>query len=52
MHNLNYTPTTLGVQIEEKLLSGGTRTKKVEYHCSNGFITFGAGQVQHLLLTI
>jgi hypothetical protein len=35
MYNLNYTPTTLGVQHWREIISGGTRTKKVEYHCSS-----------------
>jgi hypothetical protein len=34
MYNLNYTPTTLGVQSLREIISGGTQTKKVEYHCS------------------
>jgi hypothetical protein len=33
MYNLNYTPTTLGVQSWREIISGGTRTKKVEYRC-------------------
>jgi hypothetical protein len=36
MYNLNYTPTTLGVQTWTEIISGGTRTKKVEYHWSGG----------------
>jgi hypothetical protein len=32
MYNLNYPPTTLGVQSWRKIICGGTRTKKVEYH--------------------
>jgi hypothetical protein len=35
MHNLYYTLTTLGVQSWREIISGGTRTKKVEYHCIN-----------------
>jgi hypothetical protein len=31
MYNLNYAPTTLGVQSQREIISGGTRTKKVEY---------------------
>jgi hypothetical protein len=31
MYNLNYAPTTLGVQIWREIICGGTRTKKVEY---------------------
>ena len=34
MYNLNYAPTTLGVQSQREIICGGTRTKKVEYHCS------------------
>jgi hypothetical protein len=34
MYNLNYAPTTMGVQSWRENISGGTRTKKVEYHCS------------------
>jgi hypothetical protein len=30
---LHYVPTTLGVQSWGEIISGGTRTKKVEYHC-------------------
>jgi hypothetical protein len=29
MYNLNYTPTTLGVQSWREIISGGTRTKKL-----------------------
>jgi hypothetical protein len=29
---MNYVPTTLGVQSWREIISGGTRTKKVEYH--------------------
>jgi hypothetical protein len=29
---MNYTPTTLGVQSRKEIISGGTWTKKVEYH--------------------
>jgi hypothetical protein len=36
MYNLNYTPTTFGVQSRREIISGGTGTKKVEYHCSSG----------------
>jgi hypothetical protein len=32
MYNLNYTPKTLGLQSWREIISGGTRTKKVEYH--------------------
>jgi hypothetical protein len=32
MYNLHYVPTTLGVQSWREIISGGTRTKKVEYH--------------------
>jgi hypothetical protein len=32
MYNLDYTPTTLGVQSWREIISGGTRTKKVKYH--------------------
>jgi hypothetical protein len=36
MYNLNYTPkTTLGVQSWREIISGGTRTRKVEYRCSS-----------------
>jgi hypothetical protein len=35
MYNLNYTPTNLGVQSWREIISGGMRTKKVEYHCSS-----------------
>jgi hypothetical protein len=31
MYNLHYVPTTLGVQSWREIISGGTRTKKVEY---------------------
>jgi hypothetical protein len=34
MYNLNYTPTTLGVQSWREIIFGGTWTKTVEYHCS------------------
>jgi hypothetical protein len=34
MYNLNYAPTTLGVQSWREIISGSMRTKKVEYHCS------------------
>jgi hypothetical protein len=34
MYNLNYTPTTLGVQSRRESISAGTRTRKVQYHCS------------------
>jgi hypothetical protein len=34
VYNLNYTPTTLWVESWRDITSGGTRTKKVEYHCS------------------
>jgi hypothetical protein len=34
MYNLNYTPTTLGVQSLREIISGGTGTEKVEYHCT------------------
>jgi hypothetical protein len=33
MYNLNYAPTSLGVQSRREIISGGTRTTKVEYHC-------------------
>jgi hypothetical protein len=33
MYNLNCVPTILGVQSSREIISGGTRTKKVEYHC-------------------
>jgi hypothetical protein len=33
MYNLNYAPTILGVQSWREIISGGTRTKSVEYHC-------------------
>jgi hypothetical protein len=29
MYNLNYTPTILGVQSWKEIISGGTRTKKL-----------------------
>jgi hypothetical protein len=35
MYNLNYAPTALGVQSWTEILSGGTRTKKGEYHWSS-----------------
>jgi hypothetical protein len=35
MYNLKYTPTTLGVQSWREIISGGTLTKRVEYHCSS-----------------
>jgi hypothetical protein len=34
MYNLNYTPTTFGVQSWGEIISEDTRTKKVEYHYS------------------
>jgi hypothetical protein len=34
VYNLNYGPTTLGVQSWREIICGGTRTKKVEYRCS------------------
>jgi hypothetical protein len=37
MYNLSYTPTTLGVQSWREIISGGTRTKKVEYHWSRHY---------------
>jgi hypothetical protein len=37
MYNLNYAPTTLGVQSRREIISGGTRTKNVEYHCSSRY---------------
>jgi hypothetical protein len=37
MYNLNYTPTTSGVQSWREIISGGKRTKKVEYHCSRAY---------------
>jgi hypothetical protein len=37
MYKLHYVPTTLGVQSWSEIISGGTRTKKVEYHCSIPF---------------
>jgi hypothetical protein len=33
MYNLNYTPTTLEVRSWREIISGGMRTKRVEYHC-------------------
>jgi hypothetical protein len=36
MYNLHYVPTTLGVQSWREIISGGTQTKKVEYHWSTG----------------
>jgi hypothetical protein len=30
MYNLHYVPTTLGVQSSREIISGGTRTKKVD----------------------
>jgi hypothetical protein len=41
MYNLNYTPTTLGIQSWGEIISGGTRTKRVEYHWSRGLINMG-----------
>jgi hypothetical protein len=35
----NYTPTTLGVQSWREIISGGTRTKKVEYHWFRALIS-------------
>jgi hypothetical protein len=32
MYNLHYVSTTLGVQSWKEIISGGTRTKNVEYH--------------------
>jgi hypothetical protein len=37
MYNLNYAPITSGVQSWREIISGGTRTKKVEYHCIKVF---------------
>jgi hypothetical protein len=37
MYNLNYAPTTLRVQSWREIISAGTQTKKVEYHCSRVF---------------
>jgi hypothetical protein len=34
MYNLNYTPKTLGVKSRTEIISGGTRTKEVEFHWS------------------
>jgi hypothetical protein len=34
LYNLNYTPIALGVQSWREITSGGTRTKKVQYHWS------------------
>jgi hypothetical protein len=34
VYNLNYTPTTLGIQSLSEIRSGSTRTKKVEYRWS------------------
>jgi hypothetical protein len=42
MYNFNYTPTTLGVQSWREIISGGTRTKKVEYCCSRGCSAYTA----------
>jgi hypothetical protein len=44
MYNLNYTPTTLGVQSRREMISGGTRTKKVEYHWSRKCGSLGISQ--------
>jgi hypothetical protein len=38
MYNLNYTPTNWGVQSWREIISGGTRTIKVEYHWSKARI--------------
>jgi hypothetical protein len=43
MYNLNYAPTTLGVQIELKSVSRGKGGKKVEYHCSRLPISYPMG---------
>jgi hypothetical protein len=39
MCNLNYAPTTLGLRSRREIISGATRTKKVEYHMSRGALT-------------
>jgi hypothetical protein len=38
VYNLNYAPTTLGVQSWREIICGGTRTKKVEYYWSRGVL--------------
>jgi hypothetical protein len=43
MYNLNYAPT-LGVQSRREIISGGTRTKKVECHCFKGLMNYGNGE--------
>jgi hypothetical protein len=42
MYNLHYVPTTLGVQSRREIISGGTRTKKVEYHCFRVLLSVSA----------
>jgi hypothetical protein len=38
MYNLNYAPTTFGVQSWREIISGGRRTKKFEYHWSKAWV--------------
>jgi hypothetical protein len=38
MYNLNYAPTTLGVQSWREIICGGTRTKKVQYRCDRWWV--------------
>jgi hypothetical protein len=38
MYNLNYAPTTLGVQSCREIISGGTRTKKFQYSLNHSYI--------------
>jgi hypothetical protein len=38
VHNLNYTPTTLGVQVENILHLGVREKEKVEYHWSKAYL--------------
>jgi hypothetical protein len=40
MYNLNYIPTNLGVKNWKEIISGGTWTKKVEYHCTRRQLIF------------
>jgi hypothetical protein len=48
MYNLNYAPTILGVQSRREIKSGGTRTKKVEYHCIRGCLQLKVGLLNEL----
>jgi hypothetical protein len=51
VYNLNYAPTTLGVQSWREITCGGTWTKKVEYHCCIIFRFFNQNPVVISFLT-